>query len=340
MDNLILFGAGASFGSDDPIRTPPMGGNLFDALCRFNPGGWGAVPDDFAIQFRAEFERGMRAFADARPTDVDVLQRAMAAYFFQFHPGCSSLYIRLAQRIRPCNWNGALTSLNYERLLELAVREAGLNVVVRQAPGSGGGVELCLPHGCCHLFCQIRTKSVTQASGTPEVTVAAQRPAIIKPEKRADGTEVAITLRLARGGPIAFAPEVQVDSEEIHSIEDPDQHAKELRESTIPPVMCYFKPDKDTRAGVSLIKRQRTRFAELVWDASTVGIIGVKVRPHDGHIWDPLRGTSARIIYCAGNKAGEEFRCWSGAAGRHSDEVLPSYWAEAFDDLCWRVGLA
>jgi hypothetical protein len=38
---LIIYGAGASFGSDT-TDIPPLGPNLYEALARFNPGGWGA----------------------------------------------------------------------------------------------------------------------------------------------------------------------------------------------------------------------------------------------------------------------------------------------------------
>jgi hypothetical protein len=60
MSNLILFGAGASFGSDDPSLVPPLGQNLFDALCKFNPRGWGAVEMESARQFRTDFEKAMK----------------------------------------------------------------------------------------------------------------------------------------------------------------------------------------------------------------------------------------------------------------------------------------
>lgn len=298
MSDLILFGAGASSGSDHPSLVPPLARNLFDALCTFNPTRWGAVNGGFASQFRTDFEKGMKAFADANPTSVDRLQRAMAAYFFQFRPECSSLYVRLAKAIWDRNWNGALASLNYERLLELALRALGLRVVLGP-PEMYTDVEFCLPHGCCHLFGQIRTAG---------------------------------NMVIDRG--------ILFDFPGIRVIENPQEHMAELEQSVVPPVMSYFRPDKQTRAGVSFIDRQRRRFAELVRAAQTVAIIGVTVRPHDTHIWDPLRGTSARIIYCAGKEAGKEFRCWSSDAKRHNDEVLPSYWEEAFDDLCSWVGIA
>ena len=118
----------------------------------------------------------------------------------------------------------------------------------------------------------------------------------------------------------------------------PNSKSKSGR-TNCPPVMSYFRPNKDTRAGVSFIEAQRQRFAELVRLASRVAVIGVKVRPDDAHIWDPLRDTRARITYCAGKPAGDEFRSWSTGAHRRDDEVLPCYWEEAFDPLCSAVGI-
>ena len=134
---------------------------------------------------------------------------------------------------------------------------------------------------------------------------------------------------------------VHVDSDKIHIIEDPKEHARELKQNGVPPAMCYFQPDKDTRAGVSFINTQRKRFAGLVGQASTVAIIGVKVRPHDAHIWDPLRATGATIIYSCkrGTEDEDEFRSWAAEGSRKGDEVLPTCWEKDFDALCSAVGI-
>ena len=40
---LIIFGAGASYGSDTGGLIPPLGAQLFDELARYNPNGWGSI---------------------------------------------------------------------------------------------------------------------------------------------------------------------------------------------------------------------------------------------------------------------------------------------------------
>ncbi len=151
---LILFGAGASYGSDTE-GTPPLGGALLDALQAFDPETWGRIPPADANGFRADFEQGMKAYTEAHPSDgtVDRLQRAMAAYFFQFRPEGSNLYRKLAERIHRRSWRGTLASLNYERLLELSLRTVGLNVGIGNCPGD---YVLCLPHGYCCIFVNMR----------------------------------------------------------------------------------------------------------------------------------------------------------------------------------------
>ena len=119
MPAVFLFGAGASYGSDVSPRTPPLGAALFPALQAFNPPGWGALPPEIGRAFQHDFER---AFEGVPGHTLPPLQRAMAAYFFQFAPGPNSLYLALAHRLRARpGWQGAFCTLNYERLLELSI---------------------------------------------------------------------------------------------------------------------------------------------------------------------------------------------------------------------------
>lgn len=296
---LILFGAGASHGSDT-CGTPPVMRGLSDELCRRQPKEWGALPDALASDFRNNFEAAMRDLLQHDANRADVLQRAMASYFFHFQPHPTNLYVNLADRIRKARWDGVLATLNYERLLELSVRTVGLNVVV------GGPkpdfVELCLPHGCCHLFTQVRVV-----------------------------------------GNIKSGVDILYDSPGIRAIEDPVEHARELRENNVPPVMSYIEPDKRNKSGVSFIKSQRTCFGALATSASLIAIIGLSAsaRPRDAHIWEPLARTPARIIYCGGPCGAKEYTSWASEsrAGRQ-DLVLEGYFREEFDAICRQVGLS
>ena len=79
----------------------------------------------------------------------------MALYFFNFHPNqISNLYVKLAKRIAEKNWNGAFATLNYELMLERSLLYAGLKINIIDEPAASDQLELCYPHGCCHLFCE------------------------------------------------------------------------------------------------------------------------------------------------------------------------------------------
>src|SRR5437867_895964 len=194
MGDLFLFGAGASFGSDTS-GTPPLGLRLFDELRKFNPDGWGRVAGDLAAAFRNDFEEGMK---QVDPAALAPLQRAMAAYFFAFQPRLSNLYVRLAERIAARDWGGSVCSLNYDRLLEIALGARNLRPVIGQTTDPGRTLELCLPHGCCHIFCD--------------------------------------AVRGAAGGIVFDALAIKTDGP-VGVISDPAQHRLRLVTDAFPPVM-------------------------------------------------------------------------------------------------------
>ncbi len=300
MYSVILFGAGASYGSDN-MGIPPLGPNLFDALVSFNESGWGQIPSDLADNFRGDFEEGMRILSKSHPHSMPPLQRALAAYFFNFVPQPSNLYRELARRILKSNWNGTLSTINYERLLELSLIEEGIRPITGYSRTNSNEIELCLPHGCCHLFCEgVRGLSkMVSLAGT-----------MVKTD-----------------GPVKVIP-------------NPIEFQSRIQNDAFPPVMSYFEPEKRTTSGASFIDNQRRRFLELVLGASNVGIVGVKVRPNDNHIWDPLTKTSARLIYCSGKRGGQEFDVWSKQKRPDNQDItIHGYFADCFDQICKELSL-
>lgn len=298
---VFLFGAGASFGSDTH-GTPPLGETLFDSLQSFNPNGWGALSPNFEDLFRNDFEEGMRQLSEMLPQTMPPLQRAMAAYFFIFIPRSSNLFVNLARKISQVQrWDGTLVTLNYDRLLELSLLHSNIQPVVNREPSNENEIELCLPHGCCHLFCE----SV---------------------RGNARGINMSGT-GIQTSGPVI-------------PISNPDSFNTRIRTDAFPPVMSYFEPHKRTLSGVNFIKSQRDRWRIIANDASVIALVGIKVRPHDDHIWDPLKNTTARLVYCSGYEASIEFNEWANDARPQGDDlILRSYFAEAFNSLSAELGL-
>ncbi len=297
---VILLGAGASYGSDT-ANTPPLGDDLFRALRTFNPPGWGTLPADMADRFAGDFEAGMTAVAEHNPHALPPLQRAMAAYFFNFVPRVSNLYVKLADRMRQSGWVGAVCTLNYERLIELCFGHVGLRPVLGQNSEPGTTIELCMPHGCCHLFCD-------SARGA--------------------------------AGAVSFAGMNVTTDGPVRVIADAREFQRRIQEDAFPPVMSYFEPQKRTTAGASFIRSQRERWRQLAGNAETIAIVGVRIRPRDAHIWKPLEATTAKIVYCGGRSAAVEYRTWADDKRSHNrDVVLNGYFADALDDIFEQLGI-
>lgn len=298
--SVVLFGAGASYGSDN-MGTPPLGSDLFAALSSFNKTGWGQIHVDLADNFRLDFEDGMKMLSKSYSHWMPPLQRAMAAYFFNFAPRSSNLYRRFTRRIIRSNWNGVLSTINYERLLELSLIEEGLRPIVGRSRINSSEIEICLPHGCCHLFCEsIRGSSSMVSFAGPMVTT---------------------------NGPVKV-------------ISDPIEFQSRIQNDAFPPVMSYFEPEKKTTSGANFIENQRNRYSELISGASIVGLVGVRVRPNDKHIWDPLAKTSARLVYCSGRKGKKEFDVWSKQNRQDDQDIsLDGYFADCFDQLCKEINI-
>ncbi|MCH8910551.1 MAG: hypothetical protein IH867_07405 [Chloroflexi bacterium] len=153
--HLIIFGAGASFGSVDVRPSlPPMGSKLFEALGESFPSTWGQISDDLKKVFEADFENGMVELDKSSPQKMTPLLKNMASFFFMFSLGERNLYSKLADRIKAKNWDGALVTLNYERLLMKALNKAGVRAYQPGSTPVKDAIEVCMPHGCCNIFCE------------------------------------------------------------------------------------------------------------------------------------------------------------------------------------------
>lgn len=160
--NLILFGAGASTGSDTS-GTPPLGNGLLSALQQFDPSTWNQIPSNLISQLTNDFEKGMEEISNKHSTALAPLQRSMANYFFQFNPSKNNLYIKLSTKMLNKDWDGAFVTLNYERMLEKSLFTN--NIALSVGSSTRSQIEICFPHGCCHFFCSVQGSGNIQFSG-------------------------------------------------------------------------------------------------------------------------------------------------------------------------------
>jgi hypothetical protein len=277
------------------------------ALRHFNPEGWGKLETLLDELFASDFEKGMERLPEIGwnlggmyKTDLLFpLQKAMGLYFFSFVPNVTSLYVKLAKKIKDSGWCGVLVSLNYERLLQISLRFNDLKPVIGTRAENAYEIELCLPHGCCNLFC----------------------------EHAFTATYLHEMINEIFDGPLV-------------EINCPTNYLQQLNKCRAPPVMSFFTEDKISATGqIFFLQPQRRRYEEAVLTAERVAIIGVRVRSHDTHIWEPLAKTSAQLIYCSGLSGAQEFKRWKDEQRPHSNDVImDGYFAEHFEELCDYLG--
>lgn len=304
MPQLLLLGAGASYGSEsDKSLVPPLSANLFHELERFEPALWKIISKDVADQFVRDFEQGWLALAEKMPGAQTHAQRSMAGFFFRFGPTKDSLYRKLARRIEKAKWSGALATLNYERMLPLALHTSGVPTFCGPRPQSFTGIELCLPHGACHIFCD-----------------------------SAIGNAAAVTMdgrAVNTNGPVV-------------AVDEPREFWLRIRTQAFPPVMSYFEPSKFTTSGANFIQEQRSRLQELIADADKIAMVGIAVRDQDAHIWSSLASATAPIYYCSGKSSKAAFEAWAAknrSAKSVVDVISEKYWNDDFDSICNHLDL-
>lgn len=210
MTRIVLLGAGASFGSIDASpSTPPLGGQLFDALA--SRGGLAAtLPDNLKSTFRANFEAGMAAFYEYADGDVMRFQRELAHYLATFAPGPNNIYVRLIRELGISRF--IFCSLNYDLLFELSAAILGHNTTYT-SERSPGFVRLLKPHGSSNFWPYM--PGVTIRNSTMKRSGRADIQAPIRPLSQVDTIEKCVTedsvapaiAMYAEGKPVKISPD-------------------------------------------------------------------------------------------------------------------------------------
>jgi hypothetical protein len=113
---IILFGAGASFGSEaNKEYTPPLGPNLFKKL-ESRGGVASSIPDEIKSLFHEDFESGMREYNIYTNNNSMTFQRELAHYLAEFSPNENNAYSEVIKEFGVNNIT--YVSLNYDLLFE------------------------------------------------------------------------------------------------------------------------------------------------------------------------------------------------------------------------------
>lgn len=258
---LILFGAGASFGSGavNP-KPPPLSAGLFDELRAAYPAAWGQVPQQKRSSFVPNFEPGMKEIFESGSHDSTALLRALAHYFTQFRASHGNAYARLLEHLGSHGvLKGTLfSSLNYECVLETAARNYGFPLVsyFDHAATTKDAIAVWKIHGSCNFL----------------------------PNSVAGGA-----------GVVSFAANAVSWDGEARLV-DPSEARRFIEASAFYPVMAVFMEGKPIQSNPSLVRDLQQRWATAVREAECVGIIGVAPNVADAHLWQPLGETDARIV--------------------------------------------
>lgn len=294
---LVLFGAGATYGSSGIVPcSPPLGKELFPVLRRAFPASWGSFSEDLEIAFREHFEIGMIALLAKYPKAVQPLEpgapsphalmQDLARFFltFELAPGYGDSYSRflIALLQSPRGLRTRFATLNYEHLLERAMIALSLNPAVLR------------PHGGCQLW---------PVGGGQ----------ILSDPTRAFGQ-----------GLHSLSSRVK----SAHSLRIMGHLSSP--ESVKYPCMAMYMPGKVTQIGQRYLWRIQARFRRLVHSSRTLVLIGVCPWPADDHLWRAIFSTRARVLYVGGTDDYEKLT--KGRGGRET-LFIAKYFDEAIDDL-------
>lgn len=258
---VILFGAGASFGSGavNP-KPPPLSAGLFDELRAAYPGAWGRIPQQKRSSFVPSFEPGMKEIFESGSHDSTALLRALAHYFTQFRANHGNAYARLLEYLeRQVVLGGTLfSSLNYECVLETAARNYGFPLVsyFDHEATTKDAIAVWKIHGSCNFL----------------------------PNSVAGGA-----------GVVSFAANAVSWDGEARLV-DPSEARRFIETSAFYPAMAVFTEGKPIQSNPSLVHDLQRRWATAVREAECIGIIGVAPNVADAHLWQPLAETNARIV--------------------------------------------
>jgi len=292
--HVILFGAGASYGSGAVHpEPPPLGDQLFDLLTRAFPASWGALPNDHQARFRESFELGMGALLATGSHAVPPMMQEFAILFSRYQSRPGNAYSLLVESLDEAGKidRTAYASLNYECLLEWALMM--YHQPVAYFGPKRGFTDVWKLHGSCNFL------------------------------------PTGLSVAPARTGVTYGGSGVKIGAG-IEPVE-PSTVPSHLRDTGLYPAMAHYAPGKEVQISEHSIQKVQDLYAAAVAAAESVGVIGVRPNVEDGHVWAPLAETPARILYVGGRDAYNDWR--RSHRGNRPTEHLGDRFSEAIAPL-------
>ena len=268
MKNIILFGAGASYGSGQIIpEKPPLLRQLYPELKRCYPRTWGNFPKDLSSEFDQDFELGMADIWDKYSPMVPQLMQEMALYFVQFRLANvkENLYFRLLQFLIDKNKISStiLFTLNYEVILDLCTHALNLNIDPENKTCDEKIIKIIKLHGACNII--------------------------------PDGIKVSRSVKFTKGVLFGTGAKYLFDLNEVVKFC--------LGDNGLPPVMALIMKEKPIQVSKFILNYYQDIWHEILKGKNKVIIIGVNPNNEDAHIWNPLMTTPSKIYYVGDQEA-------------------------------------
>ena len=255
---LLLFGAGASFGSGDCCPSPPpLGNDLFLKLDEFG-GAFSKLDNESKQVFRTQgFEAGMTTVSDDS-RQINPLQKELACYLSSFSIKPNNAYVRLFGNIKNHINNIRITTLNYDLLIEQSLLYNNFNVDYN---GKNNGVTVIKAHGSSNFLPQLNGLTL---SGNVMKGV---------------GTFVE-----------------GLETKAVFSAREVEEWCKDPKNSDISPILAMYEKGKRVVVNRKLIDNLQQLYSDIVKTSAMIILVGIKYIEHDYHIWNPISESSAKFV--------------------------------------------
>lgn len=298
---LVLFGAGASYGSGDVAPYPPPLGNgargLFARLEEYSSLAR-ELPDPLKQKFRDNFEQGMAEYYEYVDGDVMAFQRDLAQYLAQFTPGQRNEFKSLLHDVPISRL--VFATLNYDLLFELSAASMGLNTCygLDTYPQH---VRLLKPHGSCNFW--------------PNIPVGIFSGAKFSRNGRGD----------------VSAP--------VRPLDQHQTLQRCIEDDSFAPAIAMYAEGKPVRVCPEYVEEQQHYLKQAVSNAKHIFISGVRVHMSDAHIWgDALSKAEGNVTYFGLEGDRDAFFSWKEASRKRNAYFIEGDFSHARRSIASRLG--
>lgn len=270
----LIFGAGASFGSGNCYpNNPPLGNELFNELVKLD-GAFSRLDEKMKNEFiKKGFEEGM-ALIQNDSSIINPIQKEVASYLSQFKVENDNAYVNLFKSIKEVINDITIVTLNYDLLIEDALRKNLL--FIKYELDWKHGVSLLKPHGSCGFLPDLGGMNM---SGNTMINCGTF----------VDGLNIFRSIN---------------KEEIINWCEDP-------KNSDISPVLSMYNKEKRIVINKNFISNIQEIYKKKIENSRMIILIGVKYIEHDTHIWEPIKNSKAKVYFNSRSGISEEMEKWS-----------------------------